>query len=115
MSGFPVGSDLIIRGGMNLSAAKIEGHVATMPGVAEIAVVAVPDARLGERACAVIRVVPDRPPVDLAAVHEHLAASGLPKQQWPEEVRTVDDFDRTPSGKIKKRTLRAEIAADQGR
>ena len=105
-------SDLIIRGGLNLSAAKIEEHVATMAGVAEVAVVAAPDPRLGEHACAVLRVVPGTEPPALAAVHEHLAASGLPKQQWPEEVRTVDEFDRTPSGKIKKRTLRAEIAAD---
>ncbi|MGI8757009.1 MAG: AMP-binding protein, partial [Acidimicrobiales bacterium] len=105
-------SDLIIRGGLNLSAAKIEEHVATMAGVAEVAVVAAPDARLGERACAVIRPVPGAPEVDLASLHRHLTESGLPKQQWPEEVRTVTDFDRTPSGKIKKRTLRSQIAAE---
>lgn len=50
--------------------------------------------------------------VDLPSLHAHLATSGLPKQQWPEEVRSVEDFDRTPSGKIKKRTLRSMIAAD---
>lgn len=105
-------SDLIIRGGLNLSAATIEEHVATMAGVAEVAVVAAPDTRLGERACAVIRAVPGTPEVDLASLHRHLAASGLPKQQWPEEVRLVEDFDRTPSGKIKKRTLRNQLATE---
>ena len=78
----------------------------TMPGVAEVAVVAAPDARLGEHACAVVRPVAGGPGSDLAALHAHLAASGLAKQLWPEEVRVVAEFDRTPSGKIKKRTLR---------
>ena len=103
-------SDLIIRGGLNISAAKIEEHLATMAGVAEVAVVAAPDARMGEHACAVIRTAPGAGEVDLPSLHAHLAASGLPKQQWPEEIRVVEDFDRTPSGKIKKRTLRSEIA-----
>ena len=107
-------SDLIIRGGLNLSAATIEEHLATMPGIAEVAVVAAPDARLGEHACAVVRTGPGTDALDLAAVQAHLAASGLPKQHWPEEVRIVADFDRTPSGKIKKRSLRATIAADPG-
>lgn len=103
-------SDLIIRGGLNLSAAEIEEQVATMSAVAEVAVVAAPDQRLGERACAVIRTAPGAPPVDLVMLQAHLAAAGLPKQKWPEDLRVVEDFDRTPSGKIKKRTLRAWLA-----
>jgi non-ribosomal peptide synthetase component E (peptide arylation enzyme) len=55
-------------------------------------------------------MAPGGPDVDLAALQAHLAASGLPKQQWPEELRVIDEFDRTPSGKIKKRTLRAMVA-----
>lgn len=103
-------SDLIIRGGLNLSAAQIEEHVMTMPGVTEVAVVAAPDARLGEHACAVVRTDPGCPDIDLAGVRSHLAASDLARQFWPEEVRVVTDFARTPSGKIKKRTLRAMLA-----
>jgi acyl-CoA synthetase len=102
-------SDLIIRGGRNLSAAEIEERVATMPGVAEVAVVAAPDERLGEHACAVVRLAPGAPPVDLGSVLAHLERSGLPKQKWPEEVRVVTDFERTPSGKIKKRALRDQL------
>lgn len=104
-------SDLIIRGGLNLSAAEIEEHLMAMEGVAEVAVVAAPDERLGERACAVVRTVAGAAPLGIQEVQAHLAASGLPKQKWPEVVHTVDDFDRTPSGKIKKRSLRAWIAA----
>jgi acyl-CoA synthetase len=105
-------SDIIIRGGLNLSASEIEERLVTMPGIAEVAVVAAPDARLGEHACAVLRLVPGAATVDLETVRDHLAAAGLPKQKWPEEVRIVSDFDRTPSGKIRKRALRDRIRAD---
>jgi acyl-CoA synthetase len=104
-------SDLIIRGGLNLSAGEIEERLATMPGIAEVAVVAAPDERLGEHACAVVRLAPGAPHVDLAAVQAHLATTRLPKQKWPEEVQVVADFDRTPSGKIRKRTLRDQLRA----
>src|SRR5262249_40094913 len=51
-------ADVIIRGGENLSAAEIEVAIAEIPHVAEVAVVAAPDARLGEHACAVVRLAP---------------------------------------------------------
>ena len=99
-------SDIIIRGGRNLSAAEIEEVLMTMPTVAECAVVAAPDARMGEHAAAIIRVRPDADVPDLASVQAHLQAQGLPKEKWVEEVRVVDDFPRTPSGKIRKFVLR---------
>jgi acyl-CoA synthetase len=105
-------SDLIIRAGRNLSAGEIEERLATMPGIAEVAVVAAPDARLGEHACAVVRLAPGAASVDIAAVQAHLAGEDLPKQKWPEEVRIVADFDRTPSGKVRKRTLRNQLRAE---
>jgi acyl-CoA synthetase len=107
-------SDIIIRGGRNLSASEIEQRVATMSAVAEVAVVAAPDPRLGERACAMVRLAPGASAgaVTLEAVQAHLAAAGLTKQKWPEEVRVVEAFDRTPSGKIRKRTLRDALRAE---
>jgi acyl-CoA synthetase len=50
--------------------------------------------------------------VTLEAVQAHLATAGLAKQKWPEEVRVVEAFDRTPSGKIRKRTLRDALRAE---
>src|SRR4029453_8820752 len=50
--------DIIIRGGENISAAEVEQALQTLPRVAEIAVVAAPDERLGEHACAIIRMLP---------------------------------------------------------
>jgi acyl-CoA synthetase (AMP-forming)/AMP-acid ligase II len=104
-------SDVIIRGGLNLSAAEIEEALMRMPALAECAVVAIPDERLGERACGVLRIRPGAKPPDLAAVQAHLRAVGLPKQKWVEELRVVDDFPRTPSGKIRKFVIRAELRA----
>ena len=55
--------DIIIRGGENVSAAEVEQLLAHMKGVAEVAVVAAPDERLGEHGCAFFRMQPGaRPP-----------------------------------------------------
>ena len=104
--------DIIIRGGENISAAEVEEALQTLPGVAEIAVVAAPDARLGEHACAIIRMRPGAAPVTLADVTAHLSGVGLARQKWPEELRLVDDFPRTASGKIRKVDLRARLRSE---
>ncbi len=49
---------------------------------------------------------------DLEAVRCHLEAAGLARPKWPEELRVVDDFPRTPSGKIKKFVLRKALRAE---
>jgi acyl-coenzyme A synthetase/AMP-(fatty) acid ligase len=102
-------NDIIIRGGANISAAEIEEALMTMPAIAECAVVAAPDPRMGEHALAVIRLRSGSAEPELAAVQGHLDAVGLPKQKWVEEVRIVDEFPRTPSGKIRKFVLRDEV------
>lgn len=102
-------SDIIIRGGQNISAAEIEEALMTMPAVSECAVVAAPDDRLGERALAAIRLRPETAQPSLEAVQQHLGAAGLPKQKWVESLRFLDDFPRTPSGKIRKVVLRDEL------
>ncbi len=99
--------DIIIRGGENVSAAEVEGALQSMPGVAEVAVVAAPDERLGEHACAVVRMRAGAAAITLAEVGEHLARIGLARPKWPEELRIVDDFPRTASGKVRKVDLRA--------
>jgi non-ribosomal peptide synthetase component E (peptide arylation enzyme) len=83
--------------------------------VAEAAVVAAPDARLGEHAAAVLRLAPGRPVPSLEQVRAHFEAAGLARPKWPEEVHAVDDFPRTASGKVQKFVLRADIAARQNR
>jgi acyl-CoA synthetase (AMP-forming)/AMP-acid ligase II len=101
--------DIIIRGGENVSALEVEEQLVRMAGIAEVAVVAAPDPRLGERACAFVRMQPGADAPDLASVRGHLEAAGLARQKWPEAVRSVTDFPRTPSGKIQKFVLRQHL------
>jgi len=105
--------DIIIRGGANISAAEIEELVMRLPGVSEVAVVAAPDQRLGEHACAFVRLQPGAAAPDLPTVQRHLDSAGLARPKWPEELRIVDDFPRTTSGKIKKYALRASVRAER--
>ena len=103
--------DIIIRGGENVSAAEVEQLLAHMEGVAEVAVVAAPDERLGEHGCAFFRMQPGREPPDLAALRAHLQSAGLARQKWPEEIRSVDELPRTASGKVQKFVLRERLRA----
>ena len=102
-------SDIIIRGGENISAQEVEGLILGLDAVAEVAVVAAPDARLGERAAAVLRLRPGNDLPSLADVQSHLAAAGLARQKWPESLHVVGDFPRTPSGKVQKFRLRQRL------
>jgi 2,3-dihydroxybenzoate-AMP ligase len=95
--------DVINRGGEKISADELERLLLAHPAVTQAAVVAMPDPRLGERACAF--VVAD-PPVDVPALQEHLAALGVAKFKWPERVVCVDDLPRTNVGKVDKVGLR---------
>jgi acyl-CoA synthetase (AMP-forming)/AMP-acid ligase II len=104
-------SDIIIRGGENISAMEVEEALLTMPSVAEAVVVAAPDERLGEHAAAVLRLKPGHPVPTMEQLREHFDRAGLAKQKWPEEVHAVDDFPRTASGKIQKYVVRRDIAA----
>jgi acyl-CoA synthetase (AMP-forming)/AMP-acid ligase II len=102
-------SDVIIRGGENISAQEVEELLLGLDALAEVVVVAEPDDRLGERAVAIVRTRDGGPPPSLADVREHLAAAGLAKQKWPESIRAVADLPRTPSGKVQKFRLRQQL------
>ena len=104
--------DIIIRGGENVSAAEVEEVLVRMPGVAEIAVVGAPDARLCEVGCAFFRMQPGSPPPSLGQMREVLERVGLAKQKWPEHIREVEEFPRTPSGKVQKFVLRQQLRAE---
>ncbi len=78
--------------------------------VGEVAAVAMPDPRLGERVC--LFVVPRDPadPPTLDDVLERLSTGGVAKFKWPERLEIVDALPRNPIGKILKRELRARLA-----
>jgi acyl-CoA synthetase (AMP-forming)/AMP-acid ligase II len=99
--------DIIIRSGLNVSASEVEAALASMPEVADVAVVAAPDARTGEHGCAFIRPAAGHGVPSLPRIREHLITLGLAKYKWPEEIRgQSSDFPRTPAGKVRKSVLR---------
>lgn len=100
--------DVINRGGEKINAEEVEVLLLRHPDVQQAAVVAMPDARLGERSCAYLVT---STPIDLMAVQEHFAGLGVAKFKWPERIELVDNLPRTKVGKIDKRVLREQAAA----
>jgi cyclohexanecarboxylate-CoA ligase len=71
--------------------------------------VAMPDERLGERACAFVVLHPGAE-LDFGAMQEHLDSCRVAKTYWPERLEQVDALPRTPSGKVQKYLLRARAS-----
>jgi cyclohexanecarboxylate-CoA ligase len=105
--------DIIIRGGENIPVKEVEDLLAAHPCVLEAVVVGIPDPRLGERACACVRLRPGTT-FTLDDLRQHFAAHRVTKQFWPEALEIVADFPRTPSGKVQKFKLRAALADRYG-
>lgn len=106
-------ADLIIRAGENISALEVEEVLLSMPQVVEAAVVAAPDARLGERVAAVLRIRSGRRMPTLDEVRAHFADAGVARQKWPEELHEVpegQDYPRTASGKVQKFRIRQAVS-----
>ncbi len=95
--------DVINRGGEKVPVAEIEQLLHAHPSVRDVAIVAMPDERLGERACAF--VVGD---LDFDTMLEYLDSHRVSKTYWPERLELVDTLPRTPSGKIQKFILRGQ-------
>ncbi|WP_319453324.1 MULTISPECIES: class I adenylate-forming enzyme family protein [unclassified Mycobacterium] len=98
--------DAIIRNAENISALEVENVLATHPGVADVAVIGVPDLRTGERVCAVVVPVPGSA-VSLQSLVEHCSTHGLSRHKHPERVELVDALPRSLVGKVLKKELRA--------
>lgn len=103
--------DVIIRNGENISAKEVEDLLAEHPGIAEIAVVGLPDERTGERACAVI-VPAGTPTPDVAGLLALLQRKGIAKFKAPEEVVIWDALPKNDAGKILKHQIRAALIQD---
>jgi cyclohexanecarboxylate-CoA ligase len=110
--------DIIIRGGENIPVAEVENLLFGHPKVATVAVVAMPDPRLQERACAYVVPRPGET-VTLEELMAYLASLQVAKFKWPERLEVVPELPMTPSGKIQKFRLRqdllARLAAEGGR
>jgi non-ribosomal peptide synthetase component E (peptide arylation enzyme) len=102
--------DNINRGGEKFGAAEVEELLARHPAVGDVAVVAMPDPILGEKACAFIVARPGQRCPDVAALAAFLTAQGLARFKQPERVEAIDAFPTTRVGKIDKAALRKHIA-----
>jgi cyclohexanecarboxylate-CoA ligase len=100
--------DIIIRNGENISAKEIEDLLAGHPGIAEVAIVGLPDERTGERACAVI-VGAAEPEPDVAGVAAYLEAHGVARFKMPEQVAIWDMLPKNDAGKVLKHRIRAAL------
>jgi non-ribosomal peptide synthetase component E (peptide arylation enzyme) len=90
--------------------AEVENLLFAHPKVQGVAIVAMPDPRLGERACAFVIPQPGEAPT-LRELTAYLDAQGIARQKFPERLEVVDEFPMTPSGKVQKFRLRQWIAA----
>jgi acyl-CoA synthetase len=100
--------DMVVRGGMKISAAELESFVAGHPKVADVAVVGYPDEVLGERACAIVVPRPGET-VTLEEIVAYLRDVGIATFKLPERLEIRAELPRNPLGKILKRDLRAEL------
>jgi len=97
--------DVIIRGGENIPVGEIESLLYRHPAVAQVAIVAYPDERLGARACAVI-VTKVGKTIDFTGMSDFLKEQKVAVQYIPEKLIVRDILPATPSGKIQKFRLR---------
>lgn len=100
--------DIINRGGMKISALEVENLLVTHPAIRAAAVVAFPDALLGERACAFVILTPGAE-LGLPELVEFLITGGVTKQKMPERMELVTEFPSTATGKVMKAELRARL------
>jgi len=100
--------DMILRGGRNVSPLVIEEALIKHADVQDVAVAAMPDPVLGERACAFVIARPGAG-LELAGLLEFLRGEGLATWQLPERLEIMQEFPRSAGGKTLKRELTALV------
>ncbi|MEU9337324.1 AMP-binding protein [Streptomyces sp. NPDC048290] len=103
--------DVINRGVEKIHADEVEDLVMRHPDVANVALVAMPDPVLGERACAYLVMEPGRRPLTVATLGAFLLGEGLAKYKLPERVESVESLPLSNVGKVSKKDLRQDIEA----
>ncbi|TMI43866.1 MAG: (2,3-dihydroxybenzoyl)adenylate synthase [Betaproteobacteria bacterium] len=102
--------DNINRGGEKFGTEEVENFIRQHPAVADVAVVAMPDEMLIERACAYVVPRPGMQPPDVGSLGGFLNSKGLAKFKFPERIEVVNAFPVTRVGKLDKAQLRKAIA-----
>jgi cyclohexanecarboxylate-CoA ligase len=97
--------DIIIRGGENIPVVEVEQLLYHHPAVADAAIVAMPDERLGERGCCFI-TLQDGQQFTFNEMQAYLREQHMSRSYLPERLEIIPEMPRTPSGKIQKFKLR---------
>lgn len=100
--------DIIIRGGVNISATEVEELIVEHPDVQDVAVVGMPDKEFGERVCAYIQPVFGKTP-GFDDIISFLKGKETMGHLLPERVEFIDKLPLTAAGKSDKKTLREEV------
>lgn len=101
--------EILIRGGINISANEVDDNLAGCPGVGSHATIGMPDDRLGERICTFIVQEGSVTPT-LESIAEYLDSIGVAKRLRPEHIEFIDEIPFTESGKVKRHQLADELA-----
>jgi len=101
--------DIIIRGGLNISSREVEDLLTGHPAIRSIAVVAMPDPRVGEKSCAFV-VLAEETELSLDQIADYLKEKKVAVQKIPERLEIVDALPMTAVGKVRKNVLRELIA-----
>ncbi|GAB3002790.1 AMP-binding protein [Amycolatopsis acidiphila] len=102
--------DIVIRGGLNISARELEDLLVEHPMVEQVAVVGMPDDRLGERVCAYVVPAPGTRP-RLADLTGYLRGRDVATPKLPERLELLDRLPLTATGKVRKHVLRDDVTA----
>lgn len=100
-------SEIIIRGGKNISAAAVEDAVSAHPSVVLAAAVPMPDPLFGERVCAFVELRPGMS-LTLDELVDFLAEQGSSKEIYPEHLVVLAHLPRSSGGKVAKGQLTAD-------
>jgi cyclohexanecarboxylate-CoA ligase len=104
--------DIIRRGGLTIVPGDLEATLMAHPRIEHVAVVGLPDDRLGERACACV-ITHDDAPITLAELTDFLEQRGVARYTWPERVELFTTFPRSASLKVQKRALVEQLTKDR--
>ena len=105
--------DIIIRGGENISPGQVEDMLLAVPGIADAAVIGMPDKNLGEIVCAYVRPAPGAI-LDVEAIKAYMESHGASKLLVPERFEVVGSLPLTEAGKHDKKALRKDIKQKLG-
>ena len=102
--------DIIIRGGMNISARELEDHLVSHPALADSAVVGYPDDRLGERVAVFVVTRDGHSEPTVEELRTYLTGHGVAIQKTPERVIGLNALPMTATGKVQKHVLRQQAS-----